>query len=290
MSAPEIDPTKVAREPFNRRVFVGISAAATLAAAAPAGAQEALGQIHAPLVPEDDPAIVVERVALDRADIVLAAYAAWPKSAGSQTPSVVVIMHVWGVDTSIRDVVRRYAKAGFAAIAPDLYGRFGAPSGDGSTDYTIFRPYAKQLDRSQMRGDVAAAVTWLRAKFSQTKAAITGFCMGGHIVLEETIDNGPLFLAAAPFYGAVAGIDPKAVKIPICGSYGGRDTGIPAADVRAFAAALTVPNDFKIYDEAGHAFFDDQRASYVASAAQDAWERTIAWFRRYLGAGAVPAC
>ncbi len=58
-------------------------------------------------------------------------------------------MHVWGVDASIRDIVRRYAKAGFAAIAPDLYARFGAPNGDGATDYTIFRPYSQKLDRQQ---------------------------------------------------------------------------------------------------------------------------------------------
>ena len=53
-------------------------------------------------------------------------------------------------------------------------------------------------------------------------------------------------------------------------------------DVRAMFARLTVPHDLKIYDEAGHAFFDDTRASYVPSAAADAWTRTLGWFQRYL--------
>lgn len=283
MSGTEIDPTAARSESLNRRNFVGISAAATLAASAPAAsAQEQLGQPHEPLVGENDPAITVEHVKLERSDTVVPAYAAWPAAAGPGTPSVVVIMHVWGVDTSIRDVVRRYAKAGFAAIAPDLYARYGAPSGDGSTDYTIFRPYAKQLDRALYAGDIRAAALWLSTKFPGTKIGLTGFCMGGHIAWNAAIDDAGLFSVVAPFYGAVAGVNPKAIAIPVCGSFGGRDTGIPAADVRAFAAALTVPNDVHVYDEAGHAFFDDQRASYVASAAADAWKRTLACFDKYL--------
>jgi carboxymethylenebutenolidase len=280
MSAPEIDPTQATSESLKRGVFVGISAAATLVATA--GAQEALGQPHPPLVAEDDPAIVVEHVKLALPDAVVPAYAAWPASAGAGTPSVVVIMHIWGVDTSIRDVVRRYAKAGFAAIAPDLYARYGAPSGDGATDASIFRPYAKDLDRHVYAGDIRAAALWLSAKFPGTKIGLTGFCMGGHIAWNAAIDDAKLFAVVAPFYGAVAGVDPQAIAIPVCGSFGGRDTGIPPADVRTFAAALAVPNDVRIYDEAGHAFFDDQRASYVASAAADAWKRTLECFNKYL--------
>jgi carboxymethylenebutenolidase len=284
MGAPEIDPTQATSESLKRGVFVGISAAATLAATAPAGAQKTLGQPHPPLVAENDPAITVEHVKLQLPDAVVPAYAAWPVGAGAKTPSVVVIMHIWGVDTSIRDVVRRYAKAGFAAIAPDLYARYGAPSGDGATDSSVFRPYAKELDRQVYAGDIRAAALWLAAKFPGTKIGLTGFCMGGHVAWNAAIDDAKLFSVVAPFYGAVAGVDPKAIAIPVCGSFGGRDTGIPAADVRAFAAALTVPNDLHVYDEAGHAFFDDQRASYVASAAAAAWKSTLECFNEYLRA------
>ena len=285
MIAPEIDPTQPASERLSRRLFVGISGAVTVAASAPVLAQEPLGQPHPPLAPENDPAIVVERVELKRPDAIVTAYAAWPIAAATETPSVVVVMHVWGVDTSIRDVVRRLAKAGFAAIAPDLYARFGAPSGDGATDYTIFRPYAQRLDRQEWLGDVRAAALWLREKFPATKTGITGFCMGGRLALTAAVEEGELFSVVAPFYGDVAHVDPKTIHIPVCGSYGGRDTGIPPEKVGEFTAALTVPNDVRIYDQAGHAFFDDQRSSYVASAATDAWKRTIACFEKYLSAG-----
>ena len=282
MSATDIDPTQSASEKLNRRAFVGISTAATLAASTPAPAQETLGKPHPPLVAEDDPAIVVDHVQLKRPDAAVPAYAAWPAGAGAGTASVVVIMHVWGVDAPIRDFVRRLAKAGFATIAPDLYARFGAPSGDGATDYTIFRPYAQKLERPQYVGDIEAAAQWLQSKFEGTKLGITGFCMGGHLVLAAVIDTGTLFAVAAPFYGPLDELDPKAIRIPVCGSYGARDTSIPADSVRAFASAMTAPNDFRIYDDAGHAFMDDTRPRYVASAAADAWKRTIACFDKYL--------
>lgn len=283
MRMPEIDPTRAPDPTFNRRVFVGISAAATLTASTvTAGAQEQLGKPHPPLVPENDPATAVERVELALPDALVPAYAAWPAGAKPGTPSVVVIMHVWGVDATIRDTVRRYAKAGFAAIAPDLYARFGAPNGDGATDYTIFRPFSQKLDRKQYAGDIRAAAAWLATKFPGTKTGITGFCMGGRIALLAATDDADVLRAVAPFYGPLKDVDPKALRVPVCGSYGARDTGIPVDEVRAFFAALTVPSDSRIYDDAGHAFFDDTRPSYVADAAADAWKRTIAFFETYL--------
>ncbi len=263
------DRTQVASERLNRRFFVGMSAAATLGAPTMVFA-------------ESDAPVSAQWVELSRPDGEVRAYAAWPAHAGPRTPSVVVIMHIWGVDTSIREVVGRLAKAGFAAIAPDLYARFGAPSGDGATDSSVFRPYAKRLDRAQYDGDIRAAADWLAQKFAGTKIAIVGFCMGGHIALLAAIDDADRFAAVCPFYGAVDGVDPAAIQMPLCGSYGGRDTSIPADDLRKFAAALRVPNDVRIYDEAGHAFCDDHRASYVKSAAEDAWQRMTAFLTRYL--------
>ena len=73
------------------------------------------------------------------------------------------------------------------------------------------------------------------------------------------------------------------IKIPIIGSYGEKDTSIPAEDLRTWRAGLRVPNDIRIYPSAGHAFFDDTRSSYVASAAEDAWKRTIGFFGEALG-------
>lgn len=285
MGGEEVDPTQAPSLEVKRRVFVGSMAGAAAAAPILSGVeglaqQPTLGTVHPPLEPENDPAIVVERPQLKLPDATVDAYAASPAAADAQTPSVVVIMHVWGVDTSIRDCVRRLAKAGYAAIAPDLY--FNAPSGDGQTDFTIFRPYSQRLERAQYAGDIRAAANWLTAKYARTKVGIMGFCMGGRIVLLQTIDNADLFAAACPFYGPLKDVEPAKVRVPVCGSYGARDTGIPADEVRTFFSALTVPHELKIYDNAGHAFFDDQRQSYVASAAEDAWRRTLAFFATHL--------
>lgn len=281
----ETDPGKATSPALNRGAFVGIAAAAGsgIVTTNIANAQTALGQPHPPIVAEDDPAITTGRVELRRPDAVVPAYAAWPVHAPFNVPSVVVIMHIWGVDTSIRDVVRRLAKSGIAAIAPDLYARFEAPSGDGSTDINTFRPFASKLDRKQYDGDIRAAALWLSTKFSSTKTAVLGFCMGGHIALIQAIDNADVFSAVCPFYGSLKDIDPDKIHMPVCGSYGARDTSISADDVRTFRSLLRVPNDIRVYNTAGHAFFDDQRASYVAAAAADAWKRTVDFLLEQLG-------
>ncbi len=285
MSDTSVDPVNATKLEFSRRVFVGSAAAATLGASALAtslASDVQLGTTHPPLVAEDDPAIVVEHVKLPTTNGSIDAYAARPVHAGPATPCIVLVMHVWGVDTSMRDCARRLAKAGFAVVTPDLYARANPPSGDGVSDIAVFRPFAKGLDRAQYASDLHVGAQWLHAAHPQAKIGVMGFCMGGHIVLQQTIDNASTFAAAAPFYGDPSGIDATAVHMPVCGSYGARDGSIPADGVRAFANALTAPHDIKIYDEAGHAFFDDQRKAYVATAADDAWHRTLDWFHRYL--------
>lgn len=299
----DIDPLHATSPEFNRRAFVGIAGGTALAAGsiAQALAQGAnLGKLHPPIVPEDDPALTQGWTTLARPDKAIRAYHAEPKNAGPRTPGVVVVMHIWGVDTSIRDVVRRLAKEGYAAIAPDLYDRYNAPSGDGATDFKPFSEISANLVDAQVDGDLRAGAQWLRSLHPQGKVGVTGFCMGGSITLRQAVDNGDSFAAAAVFYGKVryatggppgsneGPITPMAlayadeIHIPVAGNFGERDTGIRADDVRALAGKLTVPHDIKVYPQAGHAFFDDQRDSYVASAASDAWARTLAFFAKYL--------
>lgn len=269
---------------MNRREFAGIAAGAAATATMHTRAlAQTLGQPHPPLVAEDDPSITVERAQLRRPDGIVNAYAAYPKNLRADTPGITIAMHIWGVDSQIRDTVRRYAKLGFSCIAPDLYSRMNAPSGDDSTDVDTFRPFAAQLQRKQYGGDMRAAGLHLLAKSPQCKLGVTGFCMGGHLALIQALDNSDVFDGVAPFYGAVKDIDPTEIHIPVCGSYGEKDHSIPADDVRTWRSQLRVANDVRIYPTAAHAFFDDTRSSYVASAADDAWKRTIAFFKDTLG-------
>ncbi len=261
---------------IKRKHFMGLAAGAAV------GATVAQAAVATHSVAEDDPQIAVTHVNLQRSGVEVPAYAAAPRNAGPQTPGVVVVMHVWGVDESIRDTVRRFAKAGFAAISPDLYAGEGAPSGDNTSDFKRFIPFAQALKAPQVDSDLRAAAAWLKEQHPHGKIGITGFCMGGGIALRQAIDNADVFSADAVWYGKVAGVDAASVRIPIEGNFGEKDTGIPADGVREFKAALRVPNDIVEYPQAGHAFFDHTRESYVESAAEDGWKRTIAFFTKYL--------
>ncbi|HEY0394082.1 MAG TPA: dienelactone hydrolase family protein [Candidatus Elarobacter sp.] len=296
----QTDPVNATKAEFSRRGFVSFGAATALVAAAPvtAAAQtEGFGKPHPPIVAEDDPAIVVTRPKLTpSAGGSIGAYAALPRrGVKATTPGVVVIQHIWGVDATLRDVVRRYAKNGYIAIAPNLYDRLNAPSGDGETDYQPFTKFAAQMTaQGFVTSDALAAHDWIHTQARDGAIGLTGFCMGGGIVLQQIIDS-KAYDAASMFYGGVRpGTKPddpttpatfdftSRITTPLMGSFGGRDTSIKPDDVRAMFRRLSVPNDVKIYDEAGHGFFDDTRSSYVASAAADAWTRTLAWFSRYL--------
>ncbi|GAC1530089.1 MAG: dienelactone hydrolase family protein [Vulcanimicrobiaceae bacterium] len=298
------DPTNATSSALNRRTFVGLSAGATAIAGTLAAARAAddLGKPHPPIVAENDPAIATGRPKLSDGARTLDSYYASPKNAGPSTPAVVVVQHIWGVDAQIRDTVRRLAKLGYIAIAPDLYTGLGAPSGDGLADYTVFKPAAAALSDAQVDADLATAARFIRAGSGgrPQKIGVMGFCMGGAIALRQAIDNAAVFAAAAIFYGKVrydtggnnvGPIAPMAlayadeIAVPLAGSWGGRDTSILAADVRALETRLTTlkkPHDIKVYDDAGHAFFDDTRGSYVATAAADAWTRTLAHFAAHL--------
>jgi carboxymethylenebutenolidase len=293
-----LDPNAQTSAAFNRRVFVnlGAGAAAAISTAGPARAQPNadFGKPHPPIVPTDDPEIVTQHVSLQRPDITIDAYAAWPKSLSPATPALVMCQHIWGVDAVLRDDVRRYAKAGFLCIAPNLYARSNAPSGDGTSDIDLFRPAASALRDEAVAGDLEAARTWALSKAPRAPLGITGFCMGGGIALKALIGSGA-YRAASIFYGDVRPGTPRGtpttpetfayaseITAAVRGNYGARDTSIAPDDVRALFARLQSPHELSIYPEAGHAFFDDTRASYVASAASDAWIKTLAWFRAYL--------
>jgi carboxymethylenebutenolidase len=209
------------------------------------------------------------------------AYYAVPDDAVADTPAIVLAMHLYGLDLPIREAVRRFSEAGFVTIAPDFYWRWDVPKGDGSTDHTKFVPFARQLEPAAVDADIDAALSQIKAQFSRSKVAIAGFCMGGVIAMRRCAGYSHNFAAAAVWYG-LTDMDPALVDIPVVASYGSNDPGIPIASVNAFENGLTVPHDFKIYPDAGHAFCDSQRESYNVAAAVDSWQRTITFLRRVL--------
>ncbi len=295
------DPLHATSRTLSRRTFATLSGGATVVVPLrSAFAQTAgFGKPHPPIISEDDPAIVVRRPEIAQGARVIGSYFAAPRNAPT-APGVVVVQAIWGLDAQLRDTVRRFAKQGYAAIAPDLYAGLGAPSGDGATDFAPFRDVAAKLVDATVDADVAATAAYLRdlAGEPRLRVGIVGFCMGGGIVLRQTVD-ATAFAAASVFYGKVrygttgnAGpITPIALAyademtVPLVGSWGERDTSIVAADVRALDAKLKKLgkiHDIKTYAQAGHAFFDDTRDTYEPSAAADAWTRTLVWFGQRL--------
>lgn len=212
----------------------------------------------------------------------LSAYLAYEQQAEAR-PAVVVLQEWWGLNAHIKDVADRFARAGYVALAPDLY------NGVVTTEPDEARKQAMALSMRAAVAEIRAGIAWLAAQpFVSPRVGIVGFCMGGGLVYQTAAAVGsddPL-RAAVAFYGQpLNAVDAGRVRIPVQTLLGSRD-GISAANVRAMHEtfdANEVPNHFELYDGAQHAFFNDTRASsYDANVAADAWQRTLGWFERYL--------
>jgi carboxymethylenebutenolidase len=242
----------------------------------------------------DTKGIAARDLQLDVAGAKIPAYDARPDAPG-RYPVVVVISGFTGNSEHNKDVVRRFAHAGFYAIAPELYFREGGMQGK---DFAEMGKIAGGVTRAQYLGDIAAAAdhakrqSWARAD----RLGVTGFCGGGALTLHFTAEY-PGVAAAAPWYGHVKrtykdapGVDAFSlidrIKAPVLGLYGEADTGIPADDVRRFEAELKKKNpgvEFVLYPGAPHAFFSDDRPQvYKKEASEDAWKRCLAFFDRHL--------
>lgn len=197
-------------------------------------------------------------------------------------PGVIVIQEWWGLDAHIRDVAERLARAGFAALAPDLY------HGSFASEPDEARKLAMNLNRGQAIKDLLGAVRYLLSleRVSPKKVGCIGFCMGGSLTLALAAAT-PDVAAAAPFYaGMQPGRDELAkIEAELFCAFGAEDAGIPLDRVQAFAAALRETGrraEVKIYEGAPHSFFNDTRPSFRPEAASDAWDRSLALFRRAL--------
>ncbi len=225
---------------------------------------------------EHDPAVLAEWITIPRDGENMPAYYAAPRKTTAHTPTLVLAMHLFGVDSTMREEANRFAQAGFATVIPDLYARFDAPSGDGATDPRPFVAFARGLKHETVDPDLRAGTTWLRERFPQTKTGIAGFCMGGVMAMRRTHGYGDLFAAAAIWYCLVPDLDPALVEIPVVASYGAEDAGIPVDAVERFRDGLRGEHDVRIYPGASHGFFD-RREAYDPAAAEDSWQRTIAF-------------
>jgi len=210
---------------------------------------------------------------------------------------VLVVSEIFGVHEHIADVARRFAKAGYLAIAPELFVRQGDAQSFDEVARLLSEVIAKVPDE-QVMGDLDAALAWARGHGGDTaKAGITGFCWGGRITWLFAAHQ-PQVKAGVAWYGRLVGqpspLTPRhpvdvagSLRGPVLGLYGEKDTGIPLDSVDTMKAALAAgspaarKSEFVIYPDAPHAFHADYRPSYRKEAAEDGWKRCLAWFKAH---------
>ncbi len=203
---------------------------------------------------------------------------------GQKGPGVIVIQEWWGLVPHIKGIADRFAEEGFVALAPDLYHGETAKSPDEAGKLMM----AMNIDETEK--DLRGAITYLlnHECVSRERVGTVGFCMGGALSLYAAAKN-PQVGACVVFYGGHPHVKPELenLQAPVLGLYAGKDTFVTPASVRALEAKLKdlgKQAEIRIYEEADHAFFNDERPEvYDARAAEDAWQRTIQFFRQHLG-------
>ena len=234
-------------------------------------------------------------VTIDVNGFKMPAYRAAP-AGQTGLPVVLVLSEIFGVHEYIADTARRFAQAGYLAIAPELFVRQGDAQSYGEINKLIAEVVSKVPD-AQVMGDLDAAVKWAGANGGDTsRLGVTGFCWGGRHVWLYAAHN-PAVKAGVAWYGRLVGqaseLSPKhpvdvaaGLHGPVLGLYGGADTGIPLDTIDKMKAALAAGNaaakasTFVVYPDAPHAFHADYRPTYRKEAAVDGWKRMLAWFRK----------
>jgi len=217
---------------------------------------------------------------IDGTDLKGGGYLALPDGGGPH-PGVVVIHEAFGLNEHIKDVTRRLAQEGYAALAADLFS-------DRNRAVCMARYMGGMLlggvDRAGIP-DLKAALTLLAAlpEVDGERVGAIGFCMGGGFAIAWACTDSRL-KAIAPFYGG----NPRPLEVveracPVVGSYPEKD--FTASAGKALDEELDkhrIEHDIKVYPNARHSFFNDTGRAYDKQAADDAWSRVLAFFGKHL--------
>jgi carboxymethylenebutenolidase len=198
-------------------------------------------------------------------------------------PAVVVIQEWWGLVPHIEDVVDRLAASGFLAMAPDLY------HGETASSPNDAQKLMMELDVERANREITGAGEFLLSapECSSSKFGVVGFCMGGALA-QYAATTSPQVGTAVSFYGGFKKVQPRwdDLDCPLLLIYGSSDMGVPASGGIALQKELRAKGkivEVKIYDDAGHAFFNDARPEvYNEKAAEEAWLETIEILRTHL--------
>jgi len=225
----------------------------------------------------------------------LPAYMASPAKAG-RYPVVIVVPEIFGMHEYQKDICRRLAKLGYVGVTLDPFFRIGELSTMTNIGQVVAA--ANKLADPVMLADLDALVAFVekQPKSDARKIGITGMCRGGRTVWMYTAHSKKI-KAGVSWYGGlnpVPGTMPQTphdvaanLHAPVLGLYGGADNGIPVSEVARLQEVLKAGNKnaqasrFVLYPDVGHAFHADYRPSYRKEAAEDGWQRMLAWFKAH---------
>jgi carboxymethylenebutenolidase len=268
------------RRKFMERLTVLAGSGAAAAAIAPMLAADGA---RAEIVPATDNRLIIDNVTFPGADgVTMKAYLACPKSPPGPTGGVIVIHENRGLNDHIKDVARRMALEGFDALAVD----FLSPLGGTPADEDQARQMFSSLDPGVTAANAEAARVYLAGiETANGKVGALGFCWGGGTVNNFAVKS-PDLNAGVAYYGAQPKAeDVAAIKAPLMLHYGGLDERINAG-IPAYRDALEKDGktfEIFVYEGVNHAFNNDtSTARYDKTAADLAWSRTVAFFKKYL--------
>jgi carboxymethylenebutenolidase len=209
----------------------------------------------------------------------LGGYRAEPQ--GKAKGGIVVIQEIFGVNHHIRSMCDRFAALGYVAVAPAVFDRVqpNFECGYSPDEIAHARTLIPKIDWGKMLLDVAAAIDNVKPA---GKVGIVGFCMGGSVAFLAAGKLDGLAAAVGYYGGQIAkNVDVKP-KVPTLLHFGDQDQSIPMSDVELIKQKRS-DCEIYVYHGAGHGFACDERGSYNEAAHKTAWERTLAWFTKYVG-------
>jgi len=241
--------------------------------------------------------LIAGEVKIPVGDGEIPAYRAMPDVKNKKFPIVLVVHEIFGVHEWIQDVVRRFAKLGYMAIAPSLYTRQGDVTQMKDIQEIIGKVVSKTPD-AQVMTDLDSTVAYAKKNNGNTKKlSVTGFRWGGRITWLYAAHNKNVDAGAAWYGGLVASasrpknpLQPtmpldvaKDLRVPVLGLYGGLDTGIPLDSVQQMQEELKKgksKSEIIVYPNAKHGFHADYRDSYNKESSDEAWKKLQEWFRK----------
>jgi len=233
-------------------------------------------------VPEGDRTVEGQDINFTSGGDTIDAYFATPFADGVW-PAILVCHENRGLTPHIRDVARRFAKAGYAALAIDLLSREG---GSATLDASQIPGLLGDAGTERHVADFLAGFTYLQtlSMVDSARVGMTGYCFGGGITWDVATAM-PELKAAVPFYGRSPALDQiKNIKAAVLGVYAEQDSRINAGipDLEQALKDAGIIYQFNIYPGVDHAFHNDTGTRYVEEQATQAWMDTLAWFGQYV--------